>query len=67
MSNIGMMDAAFFVGRSELVAWVNNTLDVSIGKIEETAFGGLACQFMDIMYPGQLPMSKVNWGAKTGA
>lgn len=52
MSNIGMMDGAFFVGRKELVDWVNDTLDVNISKIEQTANGAFACQLLDIMYPG---------------
>ena len=37
MSSIGMMDGAFFVGRKELVEWVNSTLELNIDKIEETA------------------------------
>ena len=110
MSNIGMMDSAFFVGRTELVSWINSwvyllhflpvslllfghytlfmlthihfypvylmtsfalpllnsTLQVQIGRIEDTAFGGIACQMMDIIFPGQVAMQKVNWMAKTG-
>lgn len=64
MSSIGMMDPAFFVGRKEIVDWVNETLGLTITKIEDTAFGAIACQVFDIIYPGQLPMSKVNWAAK---
>lgn len=37
MSSIGMMDGAFFVGRKEIVEWVNVTLQVNIDKIEDTA------------------------------
>jgi len=37
---------------------------VTRGKIEQTAFGGVAIQMVDIMYPGQVPIHKVNWGAK---
>ncbi len=53
MSNIGMMDAAFFVGRKELVDWVNDTLEINISKIEQTASGAMACQIFDIMHPGR--------------
>lgn len=63
MSNIGMMDGAFFVGRKELVDWVNTTLQLNIGKIEDTAQGAIACQMLDIMYPNTVPMHKVNWSA----
>lgn len=52
MSNIGMMDGAFFVGRKELVDWVNETLEINISKIEQTASGAIACQLFDIMHPG---------------
>jgi hypothetical protein len=24
----------------------------------------MACQLLDIMHPGEVPMHKVNWGAK---
>ena len=59
-----MMDNAFFVGRKEIVEWINDTLEINIGKIEDTAFGGIACQLLDIMYPGVVPMHKVDWTAK---
>lgn len=64
MSTIGMMDGAFFVGRKEIMDWVNSTLDVNLSKVEDTANGAVACQLLDIMYPGQVPMHKVNWAAK---
>ena len=28
------------------------------------ASGAIACQLLDMIYPGQVPMSKINWGAK---
>jgi len=34
MSAIGMMDGAFFVGRKEIVDWVNDTLNVNISKVK---------------------------------
>lgn len=64
MSNIGIMDGAFFVGRKEILDWINRTLCLNLSKIEETAFGGVAIQLVDIMYPGQVPIHKVNWSAK---
>lgn len=61
---IGIMDGAFFVGRKEIVDWINSTLQLGILKIEDTASGAIACQLTDIMYPdAKVPMSKVNWSA----
>lgn len=64
MSTIGLMEGAFFVGRKEIMEWINNTLDLNLSKVEDTASGAVACQLLDIMYPGQVPMHKVNWSAK---
>ena len=58
------MEGAYFVGRKEVLDWVNSTTDSKLAKIEDTASGAIACQLLDIMYPGEVPMSKVNWGAK---
>jgi RP/EB family microtubule-associated protein len=62
--NFGMMDGAFFVPKSELIGWVNNLLCLSITKVEQMASGAAYCQIMDVMYPGCIALSKVNWGAK---
>ena len=64
MSNIGLMEGAFFVGRKEIMDWINATLDLNLAKVEDTASGAVACQLLDILYPGQVPMAKINWAAK---
>lgn len=77
-----MMDAAYFVGRKEILEWLNGLLHLNLAKIEETASGthatmrasrrsadagragAIACQLMDIVYPGKVPMKRVKWNAK---
>jgi len=62
--SIGMMEGAFFVPRTEIISWINTLLKLDIVKIEQTASGAIACQIMDTIYPGAVPMNKVNWNAK---
>ncbi|CAK9063956.1 Microtubule-associated protein RP/EB family member 1B (APC-binding protein EB1B) (End-binding protein 1) (AtEB1) (End-binding protein 1B) (AtEB1B) (Protein ATEB1 homolog 2) (ATEB1H2) [Durusdinium trenchii] len=62
---VGMMDSAYFVGRKVILDWLNDLLQLRLAKIEETATGAVACQVMDALFPGNVAMSKVNWGAKT--
>ncbi|KAG8652465.1 hypothetical protein MANES_06G094300v8 [Manihot esculenta] len=64
-SNIGMMDSAYFVGRNEILTWINNRLQLNLTRIEEAASGAVQCQMMDMTYPGVVPMHKVNFDAKT--
>jgi len=62
--SIGIMDPAYFVGRRELLEWINATLSLNLSKIEQTASGAVACQLMEAMFPGSIDMRKVNWEAK---
>ncbi|KAL4566532.1 hypothetical protein LXL04_030648 [Taraxacum kok-saghyz] len=64
-SNIGMMDSAYFVGRNELLSWINARLQLSLSRIEEVASGAVQCQMLDMTYPGAVPMHKVNFDART--
>lgn len=32
--------------------------------MEQTCNGAIAVQLLDIMFPGKIPMSKLNWAAK---
>jgi RP/EB family microtubule-associated protein len=34
-TNIGIMDSAYFVGRNEILNWINNRLQLNLSRIEE--------------------------------
>ena len=61
---IGMMEGAFFVGRGELLQWVNELLELNVTKVEQWATGSIYWQILDAIYPGTFPLAKVNWQAK---
>lgn len=61
---VGMMDNAYFVGRVELLEFFNDLLDLQLAKIEQTASGAVACQLTEYIFPGSIPMQKVNWEAR---
>ena len=54
MSSVGMMDAAFFVGKNELLNWLNDLLQLNYSKVEQCASGAAYCQIMDAIYPVNL-------------
>ena len=58
------MDAGYFVGRKDIVDWINNYLQLNLAKIEQTANGAIACQMLDAIFPNQVPMHRVNWEAR---
>nr|GMD89109.1 microtubule-associated protein RP/EB family member 1C [Ipomoea batatas] len=53
---IGMMDSAYFIGRSEILSWINSTLHLNLSKVEEVCSGAA--------HPGMVPIHKVNFDAK---
>lgn len=60
-----MMDGAYFTSRKDILDFFNSHLSMSLSKIEDTASGAVACQLMDYMFPGSIPMKRVNWEAKS--
>jgi len=64
-SAVGMMDGAFFVSRTELLAWANQELGLNLSKVEQCASGAVYCQIIDLAHPGTVGMRKLNWMAKS--
>jgi len=62
---VGLMDGAYFTSRKEIIIFFNKLLHMSLTKIEQMATGAVACQLMDYIFPGSVPMKRVNWEAKS--
>ena len=62
---LGMMDGAYFVSRKDILDWLNDLLSLNLTKIEQTASGAVACQVIEYIYPGSVPLHRVNWEAKS--
>lgn len=58
------MDPAYFQGRKLILEWINDVCDLNLAKVEQTCSGAIACQLLDSIFPGKVPMSRVDWGAK---
>ncbi|KAK4529825.1 hypothetical protein CCYA_CCYA02G0682 [Cyanidiococcus yangmingshanensis] len=61
---VGIMSGAFFVSRGELLSWLNDFLKLSYTKVEQVADGSAHCQVFDALFPGKVPLHKVNFGAR---
>lgn len=51
------MDGAYFVGRQELLNWINGFLGSSYKKVEETASGAAVCQIFEALHPGSVSIN----------
>ena len=61
---VGMMDTAYFVGRQQLLSFLNDLLHLNLTKIEQTATGAVACQLTEYIFPNSIPLSRINWEAR---
>lgn len=52
------------LSRHDLLAWVNQSLQLNYTKIEQLCSGAAYCQFMDMLFPGSLLLKKVKFQAK---
>ncbi|XP_062315005.1 microtubule-associated protein RP/EB family member 1-like isoform X2 [Osmerus eperlanus] len=52
------------LSRHDMLAWINESLQINHAKIEQLCSGASYCQFMDMLFPGCLPLKKVKFQAK---
>ncbi|KAJ7341414.1 hypothetical protein JRQ81_005483 [Phrynocephalus forsythii] len=52
------------LSRHDMLAWVNDSLQLSYTKIEQLCSGAAYCQFMDMLFPGCIHLRKVKFQAK---
>ncbi|GFE52762.1 microtubule associated protein protein [Babesia ovis] len=51
------------VGRTELIAWVNGAIGVTIERIEQCSNGAIYIQLLDSVHPGRVPLARVKFNA----
>ncbi|CAG9771317.1 unnamed protein product [Ceutorhynchus assimilis] len=49
------------LSRHDMLAWVNACLRSNFNKIEELCTGAAYCQFMDMLFPGTVPLKRVKF------
>ncbi|KAK4337342.1 hypothetical protein RND71_043612 [Anisodus tanguticus] len=49
------------LSRHDMLSWVNGCLTASYKKIEELCSGAAYAQFMDMLFPGSVPLKKVKF------
>uniref|UniRef100_A0A8C4SI40 Microtubule-associated protein RP/EB family member 1 n=1 Tax=Erpetoichthys calabaricus TaxID=27687 RepID=A0A8C4SI40_ERPCA len=52
------------LSRHDMLAWINESLQINLTKIELLCSGAVYCQFMDMLFPGCVPLKKVKFQAK---
>ncbi|XP_066558395.1 microtubule-associated protein RP/EB family member 1b isoform X4 [Amia ocellicauda] len=52
------------LSRHDMLAWINESLKINHTKIELLCSGAAYCQFMDMLFPGCIPLKKVKFQAK---
>nr|XP_040131361.1 microtubule-associated protein RP/EB family member 1 [Ictidomys tridecemlineatus] len=52
------------LSRHDMLAWINESLQLNLTKIEQLCSGAAYCQFMDMLFPGSVALKKVKFQAK---
>ncbi|KAA6385632.1 MAG: putative Microtubule-associated protein RP/EB family member 1 [Streblomastix strix] len=58
------MDKTYFASRTELLAWMNEVLQINYDKLDQASNGAAFCQIIDVIFPGKVPLHRVNFKAK---
>ncbi|CAD7682209.1 unnamed protein product [Nyctereutes procyonoides] len=52
------------LSRHDMLAWINESLQLNLTKIEQLCSGAAYCHFMDMLFPGSIALKKVKFQAK---
>ncbi|KAG9474655.1 microtubule-associated protein RP/EB family member 1 [Eleutherodactylus coqui] len=52
------------LSRHDMLAWINESLQLNLTKIEHLCSGSVYCHFMDMLFPGSVTLKKVKFQAK---
>lgn len=52
------------LSRNDYLVWINDSLAMNFTKIEQLCSGAVYCQFMDMLFPGTIPIKKVKFTSK---
>ncbi|KAB1262193.1 Microtubule-associated protein RP/EB family member 1 [Camelus dromedarius] len=47
------------LSRHDMLAWINESLQLNLTKIEQLCSGAAYCQFMDMLFPGSIALKKI--------
>jgi RP/EB family microtubule-associated protein len=59
-----MLKSGYFTTRTELLDWVNSTLQLQLTKVEQLGAGNVYCHLLDAAFPGKVPLHRVKWQAQ---
>ena len=56
---IVMPESSYYTGKSELLQWVNDILELQLVGLEELSNGAVYCQLFDAYFPETVNMHRV--------
>lgn len=57
------MDKGQFIGRTELLAWLNKILELKVEKIDQCSNGAIYLQLIDTVYQNKIPFVRIKWNS----